>query len=74
MKNNSKRYSLATLFAIALFFVSCLFTVHAEPYSPTDAEEIIIYKSFETGKARYINYTKNNNIETCGFFAERVFI
>ena len=58
MENKRKRYSLAVLFAIMLCFVSCVFNVHAEKYSPTDAGEVIIYKSFETGEARYINYTK----------------
>ena len=66
MENKRKRYSLAVLFAIMLCFVSCVFNVHAEKYSPTDAGEVIIYKSFETGEARYINYTKNSNTETYG--------
>ena len=66
MENKRKRYSLAVLFAITFCFVSCVFNVHAEKYSPTDAGEVIIYKSFETGEARYINYTKNSNTETYG--------
>ena len=45
MENKRKRYSLAVLFAIMLCFVSCVFNVHAEKYSPTDAGEVIIHRT-----------------------------